>query len=120
MGGTVFIKKTNKLYKNTVNTEKYTSWRYGKLILRDENMNDLIAKLRRWYNVDIEIIDPELADYNYSATIIDETLFQVLDYFKIVTPIEYTCSKREKMPDGTLTKQRIEIKIRSDFRKKKN
>ncbi|GAI07563.1 unnamed protein product, partial [marine sediment metagenome] len=114
----VFYKKTGKLYTNTVNTEKYTSWREGKLILRDDPMNNVVRKLKRWYNVDIELLDQELADYTYSATIIDETLFQVLDYLKIITPIEYTCSKREKMPDGTLTKQKIEITIRPGFQEK--
>ena len=114
----VFNKKTGKLNTNIVNTDKYTSWREGKLIIRDDPMNDVVKRFRRWYNVDIELIDPELSDFTYSATIIDETLLQVLDYFKIITPIEYTCSKREKMPDGTLSKQRIEIRIRPDYKEK--
>ncbi len=114
----VFDKKTSKLYTNIVNTEKYTSWRKGNLILRDDPMDDVVRRLKRWYNVDIELLDPELADFTYSATIIDETLLQVLDYLKIITPIEYTCSKREKMPDGTLTKQKIEITIRPGFQEK--
>lgn len=114
----VFDKNPGKLHTNIVNTKKYTSWREGKLIFRDDPMNDVVKRLKRWYNADIKLIDPELADYTYSATIIDETLFQVLDYFKIITPIEYTCSKREKMPDGTLTKQKIEITIRQGFQEK--
>jgi len=116
----VYNRKNKALCTKTVNTDKYTSWRNGKLILRNDPMNDLVKRFRRWYNVDIELIDPELSDFTYSATIIDETLFQVLDYFKIITPIEYTCSKREKMPDGTLSKRRIEIKIRQDFKEKQN
>ena len=108
----VLDKKTGKLHTSIVDTDKYTSWREGKLILRDDPLNDVIRKFERWYNVDIELLDQELDDLTYSATIFDETLFQVLDYFKIITPIEYTCSKREKKPDGTLTKQRIEITMR--------
>ena len=108
----VLDKKTGKLHTSIVDTDKYTSWREGKLILRDDFLNDVIRKFERWYNVDIELLDQGLGDLTYSATIFDETLFQVLDYFKIITPIEYTCSKREKMPDGTLTKQRIEITMR--------
>ena len=81
-------------------------------------MKKAIKKLERWYNVDIELMDPELTEYTYSATIIDESITTILDYFKLITPIDYTILKRDNNPDGTLSKQKIEIRIHEDFKNK--
>lgn len=112
----VYNKNSGETYTNKVNTDEFTSWKDGKLILRNDPLEIAVKKLERWYNVDIKLIDPELAEYTYSATIIDESITTLLDYFKMVTPIDYTLLKREEGPDGTLAKQSIEISIRQDFR----
>lgn len=113
----VFNISSGEIFTDKVNTEEFTSWKDGKLILRNDPMTETVQKLERWYNVDIELIDPELDHYTYSATIIDESITTLLDYFKIITPIDYTILKREKRTDGSLGKQKIEIKINPDFKK---
>jgi len=115
----VFNKNTGETYTNKVHTDEYTSWKDGKLILRNDPLDKAVKKIERWYNVDIELIDPELAEYTYSATIIDESITTLLDYFKMVTPIDYTLLKREEGQDGILAKQSIEISIRPDLKKNK-
>jgi transmembrane sensor len=98
------------LYRiDTVDTEKITAWKEGKLIFRDESFNDIVKKINRWYNVEIVIKDETLKSYSYQATFIDETLDEVLKLLELSAPIEYKDLGRDKKPDGTFNKRNIEL-----------
>ncbi len=97
----------NKLSLNYVNTDKYTSWIEGRLIFREDSMNEVIRRLDRWFNVDIEIADPEIAGYIYTATFRNETISQILDLLKKTSPIGYTIIPLEKLKDGSFEQQKI-------------
>lgn len=105
----VFNVNSKKFTIQTVKTEKYTSWKEGKLLLLDDPMDIVISKLERWYNVDIELADPNLKEYRYTATFIDETLHQVLELLALATPIECHFSSRIKQKDNTYTKAKVII-----------
>jgi len=107
-------KISKKLTITEVETEKYTSWKDGKLMLLDDPMDIVIKKLERWYNVEIELEDQELREYRYTATFVDETIPQVLQLLSLATPIEFSITSRIKMPDNTFSKSKVIIK------KKKN
>ena len=92
--------------------EKYISWKDGKLIFKNESIINIANRLSRWYNVEFEFKDKEARDFTYTATFVDETLFQILDLLKIATPITYKTLPRRKLPDGTFTKQKIIISSR--------
>jgi len=72
-------------------------------------MDVVISKLERWYNVDIELADPSLKEYRYTATFIDETLPQVLQLLSLATPIEFHFASRIKQPDNTYSKSKVII-----------
>ncbi|QGY45213.1 DUF4974 domain-containing protein [Maribellus comscasis] len=100
----------NEKFKvQNVDPEKYISWKDGKLIFEDDNIENIVKRLSRWYDVDIEIIDPEIKDLTYTATFIDEPLFQILEMLAVVTPIKYEIPRRNKLPDGTYSKRIIKI-----------
>ena len=99
----------NKLSLKYVDTDKYTSWIEGRLIFRDDSMNEVVRKLDRWFNVDIEIADPEIAGYVYTATFRNETISQILDLLKRTSPIGYTIIPSKKLEDGSFEQQKIII-----------
>ncbi len=99
-----------KLLVNPVDTEKYTAWKNGILLFRDDPMPEVVRRLNRWFNVDIRLTAPELKNYVYTATFEDESLKQVLDLLKISAPIDYTIKKRERKTNKTFSKMEIEIK----------
>lgn len=78
----IYQKGTGTLIKQKIDVEKYTSWTEGKLIFRNDPLSEVIIRLRRWYNADIVLIDPEnrLEKHPFTMTIQNETLQQVLDY----------------------------------------
>lgn len=101
---------SNELYQiRTVDTEKITAWTEGKLVFRDEYFTTIVRKINRWYNVELIIMDHDLRFFTYQATFIDETLDEVLKLLQHSAPIKYEDLGREKRPDGTFEKRKIEL-----------
>ena len=109
--------KTNRTYSlNYTDTEKYLSWKDGKLIFKDDSFDEIASRLSRWYNVDIELIDPEIRELTYTATFIDEPLYQILEMLEIVTPIKYEIEPRYKLQDGTYSKRKILVYLKNQYK----
>tara|TARA_R110002050_G_scaffold223682_3_gene359580 strand:+ start:222 stop:1328 length:1107 start_codon:yes stop_codon:yes gene_type:complete len=90
--------------------DAFTGWKDGKLLFQNEPFADIVNRLERWYNVDIQLSDPSLGDYNLYATFIDENIEQVLAIFASSIPIEVDYPKRKKQGDGSYAKREIVIK----------
>lgn len=105
----IFNNTNNKYSLKTEDLIKYVSWKEGKLVFIDDTMDKVAERLSRRYNVDINLEGPGLKELTYTATFIDESLYQILEMLEIVTPISYSVSERDKLPDGTYTKRKISI-----------
>ena len=55
----------------------YSSWKDGKLIFRNSPMEEVVEKLRKWYNIDIEISDTEVYNSIFSGTIKNESYEEI-------------------------------------------
>jgi len=108
----IFRESSGKIAIQRVDTDKYTSWIHGRLVFRDDAMAEVVRRLNRWFNVEIEIPDPEIAQYVYTATFSDETIEQILDLFKRTSPVQYTVIPAPRNDDGSFGKQRIILKPR--------
>jgi ferric-dicitrate binding protein FerR (iron transport regulator) len=104
-----FHKETWEISLRQVNPKKYTSWREGKLILIDDPMLTVKKKLERWYNVKIEIMDPKVYDYKYTATFTHESVEQAMKYLSMAAPISFEIKLGEKQPDNTFSRKRVLI-----------
>jgi len=105
----VFRKNSQQITKTKTDLEKYIAWKNGKLMFREDKMNLVVEKLERWYNVEFQIEDKEIADYVYTATFVDESLDQILKMLSLSAPIRYTVSERSKQGDQTFTKQTVKL-----------
>ncbi len=90
-------------------TEQYTSWKDGKLVLRNDPMPRLLKRIERWYNVKFNIIDESIKEYTYWATFEEENLEQVFKLLSLTGPIKFEKRPREKMADGTYKVQEIDV-----------
>lgn len=93
-------------------TEYYTAWKDGKLILRNDPMPRLLKRIERWYNVKFNILDPSIKEYTYWATFEEENLEQVLNLLSLTGPIKFEKRPRVKMDDGTYKGQEIDVMIK--------
>lgn len=103
--------QTGSILGTEGSVEKYISWTEGKLIFEDTPIHQVAERLGRMFNVDFEVKD-EVKDYIYTVTFSDEQLYQILDLMIIVSPIAYKTLPRQKLPDGTFSKQTIIIQKR--------
>jgi transmembrane sensor len=96
-------------YIQNVDVEKYTAWKDGKLVFREDPFAEVVESLNRWYNVNIVIKDKILMTYKYVATFEDETLYEILRLLRISAPIDYKILERKQLEDGTFEKRTIEL-----------
>ena len=106
------ISERNAYTLDTVNTEKYTAWKDGLLVFKNEGVEGVAKKLARWYNVEVEIANVKVNEFTFTATFMDETLPQVLELMTLATPVSYKLTKREKLSDGTFSKQKVLIGLK--------
>lgn len=103
----------NKLYhSSSSNLKKYTSWKDGYIVFFGDKIEDVVQKLEKWYNVDIEIKDHELMEYSFTATFNDETLEQVLTLLSLSSPISYDITPAQKQDDNSYTNRKVTLSIK--------
>jgi ferric-dicitrate binding protein FerR (iron transport regulator) len=103
--------QTRQYNKNQVEAEQYVSWTEGKLIFRNESMQQVANRLGRWYNAEIEIRDPELLKYAFRATFIDEPIEEVLKLLAKTAPLNYKEQIRETSNDNTYEKRKFIVSL---------
>ncbi len=102
--------KKQKIFKiETVQAEKYSSWKEGKLIFRNDPIEVIARRLERWYNIEVEVRD-KLTNHNgLWATFIDENLEEVLRLLQLSLPIKYKIENPQMQPDGVYSKTKVII-----------
>ena len=108
----VYFEKTRKALVRDVNTETYTSWKENKLRFIDTPFEEVLRKLARRYKVTFEIRDRELLELKYTATFIDESINDVMQMLKTVSPITYKIQNRTTVNDKHYLKPKIVVRKR--------
>ncbi len=101
------------VYHNT-DVQKHVSWIEGKLIFRDDPLGEIMTKLERWYNVEIEINDPEkrFSNLPFTMTIQYESLPQILEYLRHAAPFTIKEERISLQSDGSFKKPKYIIEFR--------
>ncbi len=99
------------LKKTKVLPEKYSSWKEGKLVFRNDPIEEVAKRLGRWYNVDIVVKQTSNTDFRLRATFEDEEIEEVMRLLKMTFPIDYKIEKRRKDDDGNFEKKKIIINL---------
>ena len=105
----VYFTKTNKAIVREVATETYTSWKENKLRFNDTPFEEVLRKIGRKYNVTFEIRNRELLELKYTATFIDESIEDVMEMLKTVSPIKYKIYNRTSINDKQYVKPKIVV-----------
>jgi ferric-dicitrate binding protein FerR (iron transport regulator) len=103
--------KKRTFSQNKVEASQYTGWKEGKLIFRNENMQQVARRLSRWYNADIVLEGNQLDTFTFHATFIDESLDEVLKLLSLTTPLSYSEGKRIRDSNGVYQKRKFTFKI---------
>ncbi len=92
----VFDPSAKKIEQTKVNTENYTSWKEGYLVLEKSTLESIAKKLSRYYNVSIGFDNPELAMETFSGDLdLRNSALQVLELIAQTMDIEIRQVDRE-------------------------
>ena len=105
----VYFTKKNKAEVRDVNTETYTSWKENKLRFIDTPFEEVLRGIARRYNVTFEVTSRDLIDLRYTATFIDESIEDVMEMLRVVSPITYKIHNRTKITDKYYLKPKIVV-----------
>ncbi|SDM88341.1 FecR family protein [Kriegella aquimaris] len=78
-----------KIELEEVDTDIYTGWVNGKLVLKEMSFKNIIPKLERHYKVTIDNNYEALNNEVFTATFDVETIDEALKIFSVETPFEY-------------------------------
>lgn len=81
------IKKTVLL--DQTNIDKYTAWREGKMIFRNDQLSIVLNQLSRRYNVAFDVDKSVDKNHAFTGTFKDKELYQILSYIELTTPIRF-------------------------------
>lgn len=88
-------RKAKFVISKRIQTDRFTSWKDGQLIIKSEPMIKLAVTLERRYNVKIHFEDEEIKQSRFTGTIEDETIEQVMAAIKIAASFDYRIEDRE-------------------------
>lgn len=85
----VFNQDSNSINVEEVNTSLYTSWMRGYLVFRDLTFDNILKKLERHYNIEIENTNTELGKMIFNASFDNVEIEKVLSFFNDTHEIQY-------------------------------
>lgn len=106
-----YDKQTSQMRREQVDVYGKVAWKEGKMIFRNASLEEILKRLERHFNVDIEFNNHSGKIYNYRATFRKETLTQILDYLAKSANLKWKIQTPERQEDDTLTKTKIVVNL---------
>lgn len=73
------VDKQTNLY-NLSDLSPETAWTEGRLVFRNQSLQELELKLERWFDVEIEFADEQVKSRRFTGTLTRESILEVLAY----------------------------------------
>jgi ferric-dicitrate binding protein FerR (iron transport regulator) len=91
----VLNKTTNKLTFAIADPEIVSSWKNNELKFDNTPFTEMVKYMERWYGVNIDIDPSMIGKHNYTFKIKTETLTEILEKIKVMTPITYEINGKD-------------------------
>ncbi|RXQ90950.1 DUF4974 domain-containing protein [Ancylomarina salipaludis] len=87
----VFSKSDNQFEIIEVNAALYACWREGVFVFNEENLDDILRKLSRWYNINVFFQSDEVRSYQFSGKLPRfKNCNELLDMIEKTTDVQFT------------------------------
>lgn len=116
----VYFVKTSKVNLSKVATDTYLSWKENKLRFNDTPFEEVLRRIGRKYNVTFEITNRDLLSLKYTATFIDESIEEVMQMLRTVSPITYKIYNLTSINDKQYRRPNIVVGKRNSIKKTLN
>jgi Fe2+-dicitrate sensor, membrane component len=105
----VYNSHSHKYNLTNTDAQQWALWKDGKLVFRDEPLEEVFKRLGRAFNVDISVKDKSIAKQPYRATFEGESFDEILRLLKLTAPLRYVRSGKFKQTNNAFNKERIEV-----------
>lgn len=72
-----------------------TEWKEGRLVFRNESLEELELKLERWFDVDIEFADEHVKKKKFTGILERESILEAIAYFNYSKSVGYIIKNNE-------------------------
>jgi hypothetical protein len=87
----IFSKSNNQFEIIEVNAALYASWREGVFVFDEENLDDILRKLSRWYDINVFFQSEEVRAYQFSGKLPRfKNCNELLDMIEKTTDVQFT------------------------------
>lgn len=107
----VFDKNTKEIDLSKTNIYVATAWKDGRIVFRRAKLPEIIYRLSKHFNVEIDVKDKELNHYEFSATFTTETLTEILNLIGKSSPIKWSYVEPKQQNDQTYSKRKVIISL---------
>jgi hypothetical protein len=92
----VVTKNSTKIQVETVDTDVYTAWKEGKFYFEKEQLESILKRLSRWYNIDVVFEEESLKTEMFTGVVYkDKQIDHLLNMINKTTQINYEITKNE-------------------------
>lgn len=91
----VLNKSTNKLTFSKADPAIVSSWKDNELKFDNTPFTEVVKYLERWYGVSIDIDPSMIGKHQYTFKIKTESLTEILEKIKVMTPIDYEINGKD-------------------------
>jgi len=96
-----FNRMSKSVEVNTVDTDIYTAWKDGKFVFESDNLEGIMRKMERWYNVKVFFENQEMKNHRFSARLsrygnIEDILYKMeqTTHVKFIIKDDYVIVRR--------------------------
>ncbi|SFF12025.1 FecR family protein [Sunxiuqinia elliptica] len=84
-----FQSEENKIVLSNVDASNYTAWKKGRLVFSNENLEEVCRKIKRYYNIEVELNPKDIDNQLFRADIEIGPIDDLLNYMSLALPIKY-------------------------------
>ena len=103
----VYFTESKNALVQYVSTDTYSSWKEDKLKFVETPLEDVLRILGRKYNVEFKITSTDVLKVKFTATIVDESIEDVMAMFSAVSSITYKFERQKSNSESATSKRNI-------------
>jgi len=90
-----FTSSNNGYDVQNVDTQPYTSWKEGRFVFVSQTLDEVIAKLSRWYDIDFFFANQSIKEKKFTGNIPKfQNINKVLEMLEYTSRIKFTINKK--------------------------
>ena len=104
-----FNKNTLQCKIEKTDPYKWYAWKDGLMVFRDDPLEYVFKRVGQTFNVEIVVMDKEIANQPYRATFKQESLSEILRLLQLSAPIRYVNYNQETANELALKRRKVEV-----------